>query len=463
MKNKFGMILFSLAAMLFAASCEESPIDPLTGKYTAAVKQNMTTVVSHEVVKADDGTRTATLVLKDDAGDKASIDFIVTTYNITEGTYSASSARAKGKYLTATSTVTPAGGSAAAIQSGDINVTVTDDVNYSIDGIVICGSTAYWIKYSGSIEFEKDKVPSGYTYSIASAPVYIFNWTTFQNTLIPGVLHNYVTIADPDGNTCAMFDAIVNEKATTVAGTYTIAENAQVAGAMGNGYYLPAYNAAGGTYYLDGTTKMYVSSGTITIAFDDNGWMNITGKGLGTISGADASTGTKGAVAYSNMVDVNASRTTFAKVISASAQDHGDGNKIITIKLCEDAVSATYNPATYSYTYTGSGKYVSVDLISASDNIDRGDYTPAESTAAAKGNFIKGYDTEMWGTKFYNWGSVWGTVDNGTLTLLKVTDGKISVSNSGDNFVITGSLTLSDGTSSKFIYSGPLTGFTAAI
>ena len=459
MKNKFGIILFSLAAMCFAASCEESPIDPLTGKYKAAVKQEMTTVVSHEVVKNTDGTRTATLVLKDASGDQASIDFIVTTYNITEGTYAPSTTRAKGNYLTSSSTVTPAGSSAAAIQSGNINVTVADDVNYTIDGIVICGETAYWIKYSGAIEFEKDKTPSGYTYTIASAPVYIFNWTTYQNTLIPGVLHNYVTIADPSGNTCAMFDAIVDEKATTVAGTYTIAENAQAAGAMGNGYYLPAYNVSGGTYYLDGTTKMYISSGSITISFDDNGWMNITGKGLGTINGTDASTSTSGSVAYSNMVD---SKVTFTKVISAAAQDHGDGNKVITIKLCEDAVSATYDASTYSYTYTGSGKYVSVDLVSASSNIDRGDYTAAESTAATKGNFIEGYDTEMWGMKFYNWGSVWGTVTDGTLALVKAVGGTVNVTNSGDNFVITGSLTLSDSTSVKFGYTGPLTGFTAA-
>lgn len=459
MKNKFGIILFSLAAILFAASCEESPIDPLTGKYSSAVKQNMTTVVSHEVVKSTDGTRTATLVLKDDAGDKASIDFIVSTYNITEGTYTPSAARAKGTYLTASSTVTPSGGSSAAIQSGNINITVTDDVNYTIDGIVICGDTAYWIKYSGTIEFEKDKTPSGYTYFVTSAPVSIFNWTTYQSTVISGVLHNYVTIADPDGKPCAMFDAIVDEKATTVAGTYTIAENAQTAGAMGNGYYLPAYNAAGGTYYTDGSTKMYVSSGSITIAFDDNGWMNITGKSLGTINGNDASTSTSGSVAYSNMVD---SKVTFTKVISAAAQDHGDGNKVITIKLCEDAVSATYNASTYSYTYTGSGKYVSVDLISASSDIDRGDFTAAESTAATKGNFIEGYDTEMWGTKFYNWGSVWGTVTDGTMALVKAVGGTVNVSNSGDNFVITGSLTLFDGTSVRFGYTGPLTGFTAA-
>ena len=459
MKNKFGIILFSLASILFAASCEESPIDPLTGKYTPAVKQNMTVVVSHEVVKNSDGTRTATLVLKDAAGDQASINFIVTTYNIAEGTYSPSTTLAKGKYLIPSSTVTPAGGSAAAVQSGDINVTVTDDVNYTIDGIVICGSTAYWIKYSGTIEFEKDKTPSGYTYTITSAPVTVFNWTTYQSTVIPGVLHNYVVIADPDGKPCAMFDAIVDEKATTVAGTYTIAENAQVAGAMGNGYYLPAYNVSGGTYYLDGATKMFISSGTITIAYDDNGWMNITGKGLGTINGTDASTGTSGSVAYSNMVD---SKVTFTKVISAAAQDHGDGNKVITIKLCEDAVSATYDASTYSYTYTGSGKYVSIDLISASSNIDRGDYTAAESTAAAKGNFVEGYDTEMWGMKFYNWGSVWGTVTDGTMSLLKALGGTINVTSSGDNFVITGSLTLSDGTSVRFGYTGPLTGFTAA-
>ena len=145
-----------------------------------------------------------------------------------------------------------------------------------------------------------------------------------------------------------------------------------------------------------------------------------------------------------------------------NTDDHGDGNKVITVKLCEDAVSATYNSSTYSYTYTGSGKYVSVDLISASSDIDRGDFTAAESTAATKGNFIEGYDTEMWGTKFYNWGSVWGTVTDGTMDLVKAVGGTVNVSNSGDNFVITGSLTLSDGTSVKFGYTGPLAGFTAA-
>jgi hypothetical protein len=321
MKKLIISFAYIFAMVLLLVSCDESAIDPLTGKYPAPETYALTNLFSQTVQKQDKGTRIFTL--------KMTTDGVTASYNASNLLYTYSGS---GKYL--------------------------------------------------SVEF-------------------------------------------------------VSKDYYLAEGSYTIAiNNSAKAGNFIAGY--DGDNAKNlGTCFFDinnGTeTGLKVESGSILVTKSDN---NYTISGTLTLSDLTViRVSFVGVVIY--VPDPEPVKPIeLTNVFAATATAQTAGYQLITLKISVTDVKATYNAATYSYTYTGSGNYISVDLLSNSATIDPGTYTPANNGEGVVGNFISGYDTEMWGMKFYNWGSCWFTVDNGTEKGQHLISGSIVVAKSGSTYTI---------------------------
>ncbi|MCE5332457.1 MAG: hypothetical protein LLF95_10030 [Bacteroidales bacterium] len=130
------------------------------------------------------------------------------------------------------------------------------------------------------------------------------------------------------------------------------------------------------------------------------------------------------------------------------------GKRIFTLKIATNSVAATFNEQTGSYTYTGSGNYISIDFVGKTYFLETGAYTIAANETAKAGNYIAGYDTEMFGVQFTNRGTCFFDVTNGTETGAKVTAGTLNVTKNGDNYTISGVLAMNNGKFIRINYSG---------
>ncbi|MCD8209085.1 MAG: hypothetical protein LUD72_14195 [Bacteroidales bacterium] len=131
--------------------------------------------------------------------------------------------------------------------------------------------------------------------------------------------------------------------------------------------------------------------------------------------------------------------------------DNSASSEQITLKFGTDGVGYYYDWDTWADVYTGTGYYFATDIYSPDGKLYAGTYTPADNDACGAGNFVKGYDTEMWGMTFTNWGTCWFSVDNGDTEGEKVTDGTIVVAVDGDTFTITINTSVVEAT-----YVGPI-------
>ena len=123
-----------------------------------------------------------------------------------------------------------------------------------------------------------------------------------------------------------------------------------------------------------------------------------------------------------------------------------EGRRIFTLKVATGNVGASYNESANTYTYTGTGQFLSVDFVGNDYYLKEGNYTLAPSNTPRVGSYIAGHDANL-GTCFFN-------VENGTASGLKVTDGTISVTKTGDLYTIGGMLALSDQSIVSVNFSG---------
>ena len=123
-------------------------------------------------------------------------------------------------------------------------------------------------------------------------------------------------------------------------------------------------------------------------------------------------------------------------VVLAANSNVASGTNSVTLSLATPGVS--YDAATYSY--TGSGNYLAVDLYSADGYLHEGVYTASAAGGVInEGEFGIGWDPgDIWGIGmvFENWGTCWWTVD-GAATAKKITSGTISVQKKGNKWIIT--------------------------
>ena len=184
---------------------------------------------------------------------------------------------------------------------------------------------------------------------------------------------------------------------------------------------------------LEGDILVEKNGSTYTITYNHNGlFFRYNGK----IEAIDPDGGQ--AVAY----------TELKTLISASANQG-----LVTLNLATDGVSAEYDPATYSWIYSGTGNYLAADIYSADGKLHEGTYQACtEGGKVGEGQFGIGYDTEMWGMQFFNWGTCWWTVTDGATSAEKILDGTLKVTSEGDNYTIT-----IESSAINARYTGPVT------
>jgi hypothetical protein len=242
-------------------------------------------------------------------------------------------------------------------------------------------------------------------------------------------------------------------------GTYTFAnkENAKA------GNYIAGYDSVNaenlGTSFFsvnNGTESANkVVSGNISVDISDSTNYEISG----ALTLSDESViriSYKGTIVFEQEIE---KPIELSNVFATTVQPKDGGYQLITIKISTSDVTATYNEATYSYTFTGNGNYVSIDFLSNSDTLDSGTYTAAANDVATVGNFIQGYDTELWGMQFYNWGSCWFAIEDGAETGKHIFGGNISVSRNGSTYTITITGTTEEGENIFAEYKGAITAF----
>ena len=116
----------------------------------------------------------------------------------------------------------------------------------------------------------------------------------------------------------------------------------------------------------------------------------------------------------------------------------GSGVQSVTLSLGTDGISSSFDMATYQTTWSGDGNYLAIDLYSADGYLHEGTYTAsAVGGTIGEGEFGIGYDAEMWGMKFENWGTCWWTVTGGATSAEKILSGTITVEKKGSKWVIT--------------------------
>ena len=124
------------------------------------------------------------------------------------------------------------------------------------------------------------------------------------------------------------------------------------------------------------------------------------------------------------------------KVLSAQS-NLANGIATLSMQLATEDISSAYDPATYSTTYSGEGYYLALDIYSADGYLHEGTYKPCSvGGSVGEGEYGIGYDTQMWGMTFTNWGTCWWTVSNGSTSAEKILTGDIIVKQEGGNWVI---------------------------
>jgi hypothetical protein len=475
MKNSFNIILFLAVISLFSA-CEENAIDDLAGTYPPPAPYTLGKVLLQNVQK-NERSRTITLQLATDglttpnagAGNYLAIDFVGNRLNsfLAPGVYTPaanSSAPSIGNYITGDNTCwyTVANGAVSSklkVTNGTFFVTRTNDSRYTISGTLLLeDKSMVKVSYDDEIVFEAD--PPAFTYTVEVNKPYA--WTADGTTYIPvpGSQLNKITVSS-DGQNIAYFEIVTTENPASLSGVYPVSGEIRDAnGAVVQGMYMdlsvyvPGLIIEGGSYLLDGDAKQYIGSGTLTIA-DNGGVLTFTSsdlavavlgvpvEGIKTVNYADATKegGSSGGGTHTNL-------------FSASALDlslFGLSGFTVTLKVATSdlTVNVEQGPMGATYTYAGSGQYISFDFSRDAGTLPAGTYNVVDNTTAQVGDCLAGYPS-LFGAGFM--GTFVGNVVNGAATEEAVTGGTITVTDGGFSF----SLTTASGTI-EGSYAGAIT------
>jgi len=116
----------------------------------------------------------------------------------------------------------------------------------------------------------------------------------------------------------------------------------------------------------------------------------------------------------------------------------GSSGFTVTLKVATPGLTVAYDAATYSYTYSGSGQYVSLDFSRDAGTLPVGVYNVVDNAAVQVNDCIAGYPS-FFGAGYM--GSFVGNVVDGVAIETPITGGAVTVTDSGFSF----SLTTADG------------------
>ncbi len=289
--------MLSLAiAALSVTACSNDAIDPLQGTYSDMNICSTSNATVQPTTKLGKGIKSLNVDFADNSGNAYSLGFRSSEWILQNGTYTIADDVAQGK-CNATANGTQ-------IVSGDADVNIIDG-RYYISGLFAdAQGKRYKLDYKGLLEFvvgEDDPEASGYMMTLTQQFVTSYNWATGQTTVYDGVMKYSVTMMSPDGATTLYLD-LINATGTAAAdlvGTYTVQGDSHEPWLCDNGWVVPAYNMAGGSYYVDQNgVKQYITSGQVTVstATSSEGatLYNFSASGLGTTTADGTTTSTTG-------------------------------------------------------------------------------------------------------------------------------------------------------------------------
>ena len=447
--------IFAAAASILAlSSCVENAIEDLTGKYEKPVVHEMNTLVSQSVEKGEK-TRTFTVEI---AGDNAALTMVMVgdKYFLADGSYTPATAdqAKKNTYIVGNGGTTF---NNIPVETGSIKVTQGEGT-YSFAGILwLADESVIELKSTVALVYEADPEPVKLTTVLSATSNLANNVASLTiNLATDGVttefdMTTYQNVYKGTGNYLAL--DIYSADGYLHEGTYTA--NA-VGGVLNEGEFGIGYDTTmdfgwgpmeffnWGTCWwtvTDGATSAEkVLEGTVTVTRKGSKWVIelVSGEGKSMLW-------TKFEGAIEAVTDPalggggNVDDTDYVELTGLISLSKNTG--LLTINMATDGVTGTYDPATYSTVYSGTGYYLATDIYSADGKLYTGTYNAcAVGGTVGEGEFGIGYDTTMdfgWGPmEFFNWGTCWWTVDDGATSAEKILDGTMEVSVEGANVVI---------------------------
>ena len=296
MKKYIGSILSLFIAGLCFTACDNDALDGMQGVYADMQSYTSQEATVQPTTKLKKGVKALNVDIKDVKGTAIQISFGSTEWILPAASYTVAETVANKTCVVKVN--------GEAMKSGDIDVSLIGG-KYYLNGLFAnAAGQRVKLNYVGELAFvvgQDDPEASGYMMMIDEQPVTSYDWATGQTTVFPGVTKYSVSVTSPEGATTLYLDLInaSGNTATGIVGTYTVQGNAHDAWLCDNGWVNPAYNVAGGSYYVDASgVKQYITSGQIEVstAMSSEGaaLFNLVAKNLGTTTADGKTTSTTG-------------------------------------------------------------------------------------------------------------------------------------------------------------------------
>lgn len=294
MKKYIGSILSLFIAGLCFTACDNDALDGMQGVYADMQNYTSQEAIVQPTTKLKKGVKALNVDIKDVKGTTIQVSFGSTEWILPAASYTVAETVANKTCVVKVN--------GEAMKSGDIDVSLIEG-KYYLNGLFTnAAGQRVKLNYVGELAFvvgQDDPEASGYMMTIDEQPVY--DWTTGQATMIPGVTKYSVSVTSPEGATTLYLDLInaPGKTATGIVGTYTVQGNAHDAWLCDNGWVVPDYNMSGGSYYVDASgVKQYITSGQIEVstAMSSEGaaLFSLVAKNLGTTTADGKNTSTTG-------------------------------------------------------------------------------------------------------------------------------------------------------------------------
>ena len=295
--KKYISSIFSLfiAGLCFTA-CDNDAPDGMQGVYADMQNYTSQEAIVQPTTKLKKGVKALNVDIKDVKGTVIQVSFGSTEWILPAASYTVAETVANKTCVVKVN--------GEAMKSGDIDVSLIGG-KYYLNGLFAnAAGQRVKLNYVGELAFvvgQDDPEASGYMMMIDEQPVTSYDWATGQTTVFPGVTKYSVSVTSPEGATTLYLDLInaSGNTATGIVGTYTVQGNAHDAWLCDNGWVNPAYNVAGGSYYVDASgVKQYITSGQIEVstAMSSEGaaLFTLVAKNLGTTTADGKTTSTTG-------------------------------------------------------------------------------------------------------------------------------------------------------------------------
>ena len=296
MKKYIGSIFSLFIAGLCFTACDNDALDGMQGVYADMQNYTSQEAIVQPTTKLKKGVKALNVDIKDVKGTTIQVSFGSTEWILPAASYTVAETVANKTCVVKVN--------GEAMKSGDIDVSLIGG-KYYLNGLFAnAAGQRVKLNYVGELAFvvgQDDPEASGYMMMIDEQPVTSYDWATGQTTVFPGVTKYSVSVTSPEGATTLYLDLInaSGNTATGIVGTYTVQGNAHDAWLCDNGWVNPAYNVAGGSYYVDASgVKQYITSGQIEVstAMSSEGaaLFNLVAKNLGTTTADGKTTSTTG-------------------------------------------------------------------------------------------------------------------------------------------------------------------------